>query len=178
MGTYTYIYNMDDDGIRERLHQFINTAGRLQLDTMFAATYSTVHIHQMSNSLARSGCLQTYRHPVSKKRKHLYTKEQPNDIPRRGRESHLSLTWLSVHVFDIVACVVFSFLGISEHFRLARTCRALLLTSGIRPPVLCKSRGWNKMVTMPRDITNDQLRHLCSFASIRQLDLLTVKPRI
>ena len=84
------------------------------------------------------------------------------------------LLWLSVHVFDVMTNVVFPFLDLASHMRLARVCVDLLKASGLPRPFV-KSRVsiavWSKLVRLPFSITPDQLFKFCVYASPSWLDL-------
>jgi hypothetical protein len=133
---------MDTMDIMNGLNRYFEKATPLQLREVLA----------FCTQLTASGCPQADCYSGSKKRKKLHTATTSNcnsPTPYRlgpqqstSRQHGLSLTYLSVYVSDVISCVLFSFLDLRAHFRLARTCRALLSASGTPPPVVSNSRGW------------------------------------
>ncbi len=89
------------------------------------------------------------------------------------------LARLILHDADVVTCVLFPFLNVPEHLKLAVTCRALLLASGVPHPSLPsvpKPAAWNKPVCMP-NTTGPRLARICGVAQFRRLSLRS-SPRL
>ena len=73
---------------------------------------------------------------------------------------------------DVVSGVLFCFLNLSEHVRLARVSRSTLAMSCLPLPPKKTIAPWRKHVELPREITDWQLRRLLSYAHLTSLALL------
>ena len=72
---------------------------------------------------------------------------------------------------DLVSGVLFCFLDLSEHYRLARVSRTALTMSGLPLPPPSTIARWRKHVVLPSGATSHQLQMLCSHARLTSLTL-------
>ena len=75
---------------------------------------------------------------------------------------------------DVLSAVLFPFMALSEHFRLARTCRHMLSMSGCsHPPSQLRVRpcAWNKHVHVPVGVSDDSLAKMCQFVRAPSMSL-------
>jgi hypothetical protein len=77
-----------------------------------------------------------------------------------------SLSVLAATAKAVVSSVLFPFLGVTEHVRLASTSRSMLSVSGIPPPAcMCvKPETWKNRIKLQTDVTGEQFRRLCLVA--------------
>jgi hypothetical protein len=89
--------------------------------------------------------------------------------------SGVSLSLLLRVSFDVLTHVLFPFLDLCDHMRVARVCVGLLKASSLPRPFVKNSRlsvvVWNKPVELPRGIDSEGLRKFCAYASPSCLSL-------
>jgi len=98
-------------------------------------------------------------------------------ISKRYKTSRTS--WLCLNDVaqgsDVLTAVLYPYLSLVDHFRLAYTCRTLLSAAGLPPPNppphVPRPAAWRKPVYLPNQITDVQLRKLVSYAKFADLKL-------
>lgn len=74
---------------------------------------------------------------------------------------------------DIVHNVIFPFLNLADHFRLARTSRSFLKASGAPSFRMRNVSPWRKLVQLTGTHANENLNRLCVYASLTKLKIHT-----
>ena len=77
---------------------------------------------------------------------------------------------------DVISTALFPLIALSDHCRLARTCRHMLALSGCTPlPIHVRTCVWNKQVRVPVDVDDHTFAKMCQFVRAPSLNMYGCK---
>ena len=77
---------------------------------------------------------------------------------------------------DVISTALFPLMALSDHFRLARTCRHMLSLSGCPPPpVHVRTCAWKKKVRVPVNVDDHTFAKMCQFVRAPSLNMYGCK---